>query len=516
VTAAVRETSTGREYDADLPPDLVTMLNFTARSVPEKTAFIDDQRSVTWTAFAHEVEVLAGRLGGVGISPGDRVALLFGNGIPYTVALWAVWTVGGIVVPLNTRLQPDEMVPLLRDATPRLLLAGRGRAEAGAHVGAAVGVPVENEANGRLLADAPRAEASPAVAGQAPAAIMYTSGTTGRPKGVVITHANAIQTSGTCTLVVGRRPDDIELIMVPQFNITGLNAQTVPVVHLGMTAVLLDGFDPADVLSLAAQHRVTVTVGASTMWWRIIEAAEGRSQDLASLRLATYGGSPMPTALLDRMRKSLPGAGFGNGYGMTETCSMITYVGGRNAVERSHTVGRPLPITDLRLVDPATGEDTPSGAVGEIAVKGPQLSPGYWSAKGLVPLTDANGWFRTGDAARLEEGFVVLQDRLKDVIKRGGESIYCIEVEELLHQHPAVLEAAVVGVPDPIYGQRVKAHIVLKPGSVATSDDIKTFCRSRAAAFKSPSFVEFQTALPRNPGGKVLKAELRRTPPAVE
>ena len=171
---------------------------------------------------------------------------------------------------------------------------------------------------------------------------MYTSGTTGRPKGVVISHGNALQNSVTCTAVIGRRPGDVELVMVPQFNITGLASQTVPAMHLGMTAVLLDGFDAERALDAIGRHRATSTVGAPTMWWRLLEVAESAGRtELDGLRLALFGGAPMPTALIERMRQAMPQATFGNGYGMTETCSMITYVGGAEAVSHAHTVGRP-------------------------------------------------------------------------------------------------------------------------------------------------------------------------------
>lgn len=515
MTAPLREGPRGREYDG-LPADTVEMLAMTAQAHSERTALVDARETLTWAAVRDEVEALAGRLVGAGTGRGDRVALLFGNGVPFVVALWAVWRVGAVAVPLNHRQRTHELVPLLRDAKPSLLLVGRGREELGQALSEQAGIRASHEVDGRSLSEQSSQPVPPhSAAANEVAALMYTSGTTGEPKGVVITHRNLVQTGGTCTLVLGRRTDDVELVMVPQFNITGLAAQTVPVVLAGMTAVLLDGFDPAEVRRLVALHRVTVTVGAPTMWWRVLEHGDGHAgpvPELASLRLAAYGGAPMPAALLSRMRDALPQAAFGNGYGMTETCSMVTYLGGEEALVRPHTVGAPLPITDVRVVHPGSADEVAPGDVGELLVRGPQVALGYWSDGEVVPSVDEDGWYRTGDAARIEDGHLVLQDRLKDVIKRGGESIYSFDVEEVLNAHPAVREVAVVGVPDPVYGERVMAHVVLHPGAASTEDELRSFCRVRAASYKTPSFIAFHTELPRNAGGKVLKAQLRRSP----
>jgi acyl-CoA synthetase (AMP-forming)/AMP-acid ligase II len=217
----------------------------------------------------------------------------------------------------------------------------------------------------------------------------------------------------------------------------------------------------------------------------------------------------MPSALLTRMRTALHSATFGNGYGMTETCSMVSYLGGEDALLHPESVGRPLPVTELRILDPERDADVEAGAVGEVTVRGPQVGVGYWVDGEVRPFVSSDGWLRTGDAARVVDGLIVLADRLKDVIKRGGESIFSVEVEEVLYQHPQILEAAVLGVPDDVFGEKTLAVVVTKPGSTISPDDVQRHCKASLAQFKVPSYVEFVDELPRNAGGKVVKSLLK-------
>lgn len=502
-----------RGYPGVRHRSLAAMLAVTAAERGDKRAFVDDRGEIGWAALGRAVDACAGRLIASGVGPGDRVALLFPNGIPYVVATWATWRIGAIAVPINARLQPNEMVPLVRDADVALLLAGAALRDEAAQVAELAAIPVAHEdADGRHLAELAPAELPPLPEDpEAIAAIMYTSGTTGRPKGVVLSHRNLLENSRTCIDVIGRTADDVELICVPQFNVTGLGSQTVPVVDGGMTGVLVAGFDVPRVLDAIVRHRVTSTVLAPTMWWRLLEHEAFATTDVGSFRLALFGGAPMPTALLERMRAALPDATFGNGYGMTETCSMVTYIGGDEIVAHVDSVGRPLPVSELRIVDPTRGADVADGEEGELWFRGPQVARGYWrNDEATAALFADDGWLRSGDVGvRGPDGVVVLRDRMKDVIKRGGESIYSFEVENVLHQHPAVLEAAVVGVPDEVYGEQVGAAVVVKPGADVTPEAIVAFCREHLARFKAPRIVVLVEALPRNAGGKVLKAALR-------
>jgi acyl-CoA synthetase (AMP-forming)/AMP-acid ligase II len=480
---------------------LPEMLERTVAERGDELAWVDGEREQTWSEFASEVEELAARLAALGVGAGDRVAMLYANGTAYTASVFAAWRLGAIAVPLNGRLLARELRVLVDDAEPAVVLVGPGFDEAAAEL-----APVRRDLDDVAAARPPAA----VVEDSTPAAIMYTSGTTGRPKGVVVTHRNLTQNSRTCIDVIGRRAGDVELVMVPQFNITGLGSQTIPVVDAGMTGVLAPRFDTTLVLDLIERHRVTSSVGSPTMWWRLLDDETFAGRDLTSLRLVLYGGAPMPGALMERLRVAFPQASFGNGYGMTETCSMVTYIGGEEILARATSVGRPLPITELRVVDPETGEDVARGEVGELLFRGPQVSTGYWRNPDATAALFSDGWLRTGDAGLVDgDGFVELRDRLKDVVKRGGESIYCFEVENVLYEHPAVAEAAVVGVPDEVLGERVKAVVVAKPGEHVSADEVVEFCRERLARFKTPSVVEFRPELPRNAGGKVLKHLLK-------
>lgn len=508
---AVRDARGISHYALPHPIDLVVMLDETIARVSTKDAFVDRGRALTWREFGAGVEALAERLSGSGVTSGDRVALLAGNGVPFSTAAFAVWRLGGVLVPLNHRLTSGDLGALLADSGARILLIGSAHEELG-RAAAPGDLPVAiADDDGVFLSTAPvGALPSRSPGSDAAAAIMYTSGTTGRPKGVVITHANALENSGTCTAVIGRTEADRELIMVPQFNITGLCSQTIPAVQLGMTSILFGAFDAAAALDAIERFGATSTVGAPTMWWRLLDTAETTgSSALGGLRLALFGGAPMPTALLARMREAMPSATFGNGYGQTETCSMVTYIGGQEALLRPDSVGRALPITDVRIVDPQTRVPVADGEPGELLVRGGQISAGYWDAGTVRPIADADGWVSTGDAALLDDGFVVLRDRLKDVIKRGGESVFSFEVEDCLAQHPDVMEVAVVGLPDEQFGEIVAAAVVARPGTVLDDPTLRAHCASHLARFKVPRHFEVLPELPRNAGGKVLKNELR-------
>jgi long-chain acyl-CoA synthetase len=505
----VRVASDGlREYQRAAPPDLYGLLDSTAAAWPEKTAFICDGETVSFADLRAGVLAQAAALATAGVTPGGRVGILLANSISFVRTVWAIWRLGAVAVPLNHRLHVDELVPMLRHADAKLLVTGGVHGARGHEIAARVG----------LVALRPNTEVSGSLTSRpatidtgSPAAILFTSGTSGEARGVVLTHRNAIQSSLTCLEVVGRRHDDVELICVPQFNVTGLVAQTIPAVQAGMTTVLCGAFEPGAVLSAIVDQGVTAMVAAPTMWHRILAHPDLGRSHASSLRLVLTGGAPLPQRLLDRLRCAFPAARIGNGYGMTETCSMVTYIEGNELRRRPDSVGMPLPITDVRVVDPETGSEAPPGAPGELWCRGPQIASGYWRNDEATAKLRSGDWLRTGDIATIEPGgLIVLRDRIKDVIKRGGESVYCVEVEAAIGSHPDVVESAVVGVPDAELGERVGAVVVVAPGSTVTAVGIQESCGRRLGHFKVPAVIEFADALPRNASGKVLKGEIRK------
>jgi long-chain acyl-CoA synthetase len=345
----------------------------------------------------------------------------------------------------------------------------------------------------------------------APAVLMYTSGTTGRPKGAVGTHANLVHSCETYRRVYALGDGERSLVTVPLFHVTGLIAQLLTMTHVAGTTVLMPRFDAAEALRLLGAERITHLIAAPTVYVMLMTQPGYRTAAPPAFHVAGYGGAPIASETVRRLRAWLPGARLHNTYGLTETASPATCLPDADALSRVASVGRPVPVAECRTVDPETGRDTAPDAVGELWIRGPMVTAGYWAnpaatAQAIVE----DGWLRTGDLAAIDaEGYVTIKDRIKDMINRGGEKVYCVEVEEVLCGHPGVLEAAVVGVPDPVYGEVVKACIVPRPGAVLDPDDVRQWVRARLAKFKTPELVEVHPALPRNPNGKVVKHQLR-------
>ena len=364
------------------------------------------------------------------------------------------------------------------------------------------------------------------------ATIFYTSGTTGKPKGAVGTHRNSVSnlmnlffvsTVGTLRRSgsvgdAGSGTQNANLLSVPLFHATGCHALLVTNTAAGGKLVMMHHFDPERALELIEREHITIFGGVPAMVMQVIDSPNFAKRDTSSVRSISYGGAPCPPDLVRRIKEHFPSGAPGNGYGLTETSAMTTMNSGDDYVRKPDSVGPPAPVCDVAVVEEDyDGEEPPAGQApdpertGELWIKGPNVVRGYWNRPEDTALTFTRGWLHTGDVARIdEEGFVHIVDRAKDIIIRGGENVYCVEVEAALYEHPAVADCAVIGVPHPVLGEEVGAVVVLRPGTDVGADELGRFVGERLAAYNVPSRFWFRAEpLPRNPAGKVLKRQLR-------
>jgi len=342
------------------------------------------------------------------------------------------------------------------------------------------------------------------------AAIFYTSGTTGFPKGAMTTHEGFLSNIETCRRV-SLLPFDGSmrtLVSVPLFHVTGCNSQFLVACEGGSATVIMPAFNVQDFLRLIQEERINTLTSVPAVYWLAMNQKNFRELDTKAIIRVSYGGAPIAPDLVGRIIEAFPNARVGNGFGLTECTSVATFLPHEYSRLRPETVGFAAPVVDLRLDNVIPGQD-----VGELLIRGPNVVKGYWNKPEATAETFANGWLHTGDLARLDEqGFVQIVDRKKDMVNRGGENVYCVEVENALAAHPAVYEVAVVGVPDKMMGEKVGAAIVIKPGLTAEAGDILDFAKEHLADFKVPQFLVLRSeALPRNPSGKILKKNLRES-----
>ncbi|MEW2358945.1 class I adenylate-forming enzyme family protein [Spirillospora sp. NPDC029432] len=474
-----------------------------------------------------------------GVAKGDRVAIAMRNYPEWSVAFFGTALAGAVAVPLNAWWTAAELEYGLTDSGAKVLVADAQRAARLAEALPRLGLPaVVARPDGPLppgavsyqdfLGDVDPATEPPAVEldPEDDATIFYTSGTTGRPKGALGTHRNittnpislaygtlsaAVRGGGElATLMAPQRR--VTLLSVPFFHATGCHSVLVSSALQGGTVVLMYKWDAEQALRLIEREGVTGFGGVPTMAWQVLTSPKFGDYDTSSLTGVSFGGAPAPPALLGTITERLPARAPGNGYGLTETSSVTTYNGGANYLERPDSVGPPVAVCDVKVVDPAGGGELPTGEVGELLIKGPNVIKGYWNRPADTERAfTAGGWFRSGDLARLDaDGFVYIVDRAKDMLIRGGENIYCAEVEAALYEHPAVADCGVIGVPHDVLGEEVGAVVLLRPGAELTADALRAFLAERIAAFKVPAHVWFRDReLPRNPGGKLLKTRLR-------
>jgi long-chain acyl-CoA synthetase len=418
---------------------------------------------------------------------------------------------GAAVVPMNPLLKAREIRYYLQDSGARLVVTAPASAEAAAEAAGAIGIEsvvVDGVQPDALMAG--DATADPAArTDDDEAAILYTSGTTGPPKGAELTHGNLSGNARTTAqTLLEATPDDVIMGCLPLFHAFGLTCGLNAAVLSGASVALLPRFDGAAALSIIERDQVTLFEGVPTMFSRMLHAPNAGSVDVARLRLCVTGGAAMPVDVMRSFEQTFNCVVL-EGYGLTETSPVVTF-NHPGASRKVGSIGTPIAGVEVRLVD-EHGKDVPDGEVGEIAVRGPNVMNGYWGKPEETAEAIPDGWFRTGDLARRDvDGYLFIVDRKKDMIIRGGENVYPREIEEALYAHPAVAEVACVGIPDPDLGEEVGAAVVLKPGASADPDELQAWVKVRVAAYKYPRHVWLADSLPHGPTGKILR---RAVPP---
>jgi len=504
--------------------NLTQPLHKACRERPAATATISGGRRQSWQQLAERVARLAGVLRAAGLQAGDRVGILGLNSARYLECLYATWWVGGVINPINTRWTAPEIAASLDDCATRLLLIDaefRHLLE-----------PIRShsrcldcvlDTGGEASAGAPAYE--DLLAGAVPmadvwrggsdlAALLYTGGTTGRPKGVMLSHDNLAINALAALAAAPRLSSPVALHVAPLFHVGGLSfllqlASRLP------CHVMMSSFEPAAALRLIEQERVTECFLVPTMIQRLLAAPDFERHDLSSLHTLIYGAAPIDPVLQGQLRQQLPAVGLVQAYGQTEAAPVVTILGAEHHEARGPypgkvaSAGRPIGITELCILG-ASGAEQPVGEAGEICVRGPTLMQGYWGQPELTAATLRDGWLHTGDVGHLDEdGFLYVVDRLKDMIITGGENVYSVEVEKVLLGHPAVGLCAVIGVPDDRWGERVHALVVRHPGLAVSANELLQHCRLQLAGYKCPRSVEFRSDLPLSAAGKLLKHLVR-------
>ncbi|MCU1623672.1 MAG: long-chain fatty-acid-CoA ligase [Frankiales bacterium] len=485
--------------------NLSDLVRDAAAATPDKAALLFHGETLTWAELDARVSAAARGLQALGAAPGDRVAIHLGNTPDFAVAYFGSLRAGCVALPVNTSYTADEVGHVLSDSGASIVLTGVATASL---VSAPTVVVTASQQWRQLLAD--RTAMASVGGGEDLAVLLYTSGTSGRPKGAMLTHrallANLEQAAQIDPPVVAS--DDIVLLVLPLFHVFGLNAALGSVARHGATGVLTERFDPVETLELVRRHGVTNVVGAPPMYvaWSMLPDV---GDAFSSVRLALSGAAPLPPAVLHRVL-DVTGHHVFEGYGLTETAPVLTTTL-MSEVAKAGSIGRPVPGVELRLVD-ERGSLVEEGDPGEIIVRGANLFSGYWPDGADGP--DADGWFATGDVAVLDDdGDLHLVDRRRELILVSGFNVYPREVEEVVATLDGVLEVAVLGIPHPYTGESVKALIVLEPGASMSADDVIAHCATSLARFKCPTAVSFVDELPHSATGKVSKGRLRELNP---
>ncbi|MBW3601400.1 MAG: acyl--CoA ligase [Actinobacteria bacterium] len=496
----------------DRPPTVVDVLHRATAAYGGRVALVADGRGVTYRELAELVEGAVERLREEGVRPGDRVAVALRNGLDLAVALFACARGGFVMVGLNVRLRPPQWAYMLRHSRAVLALAADDLApelRRAAHEG---GLPASavREVGDHLVGRRRAWSYSPA---QRPDegdtfAVVYTSGTTGRPKASQVVHRCSVHSALSYVHLLGLDGRDRTAVLFPLSYITGLHAHVLPMMMVGGVSVLVPDASPRRFTDILRDQHVTWMYTVPSFWLMLLREPAFSSPDLDHIRLGAFGGSSFPAHAVARIRERLPHIRLHDVYGLSETHSPATMLFDSEMTGRAGSVGRPLPCMEAMVVDDH-GHELPAGDAGELWLRGSLVTSGYLDDPVATKDAITDGWLRTGDMARLDDGYVYILDRRKDMINRGGQKVFSVEVERLLVSHPAIADAAVVGVPAGLASEAVACFVVPAEQGRVTAREVRAWVRDRMVDYAVPRHVRVVDDLPRNPTGKVLKQRLR-------
>ncbi len=497
------------------------LLERRTKLTPWRVAVVEDAtgRRFTYADLNERADRAAGFMQRLGVREGDRVAILAHNGVAYVDLLYGLGRIGAILTPLNWRLVANELAYIVNDCQPRVLVCAPEFAATVAEMRPSVQVPAYVGLEGAALegacsyeeglADAAAPAGRPADDDESICCILYTSGTTGRPKGAMISHRQVFWNCVNTVISWGLTEHDVSPILTPMFHSGGLFVFLAPLLYVGGRVVVARPLDADAALRLIERERCTVILGVPTLFQMWLQSPVLPQADLRHVRWFVSGGAPCPVALIEAWRGA-SGTVLRQGYGLTEVGVNCFTMTDEEAVARAGSVGKPIFHSQVRIVNQA-GQEVPPGEVGELIIAGPHVCSGYWRNPQATAESLRDGWFHTGDMARMDgEGFCYIVGRYKDMIISGGENIYAAEVEAVFREHPAVADAALIGKPDARWGEVGLMVVVLRPGAAAAAEELLAFCQDRLARYKIPKEIVFTDALPTSPYGKVLKPELRK------
>lgn len=488
---------------------------------PDRIAIISEEKRFSYKSFNQRVNQLAQAMRRYGCNKGDRVALMFFNTHHFAEVYFATIKMGALITPVNFRFVGEEIEYIVNNSESSFFFFAKEFQETITSIYQRlhtvknfVGVNVGKEDFAHdyesFLSLGESYEPEVDIGESDPCQIMYTSGTTGKPKGAVITHGNVLW--NLMNTILGREdhPEEISVIIGPLYHTAALNNHFTIQVALGGTSILVKKFDPEIVLQYIEKEKVNVISGSPAMYNLLLQYPTLDHFDTCSITKCTAGSAILPQEIKERLLEVFPKAtGIYDVYGCTEASPTITILSGRDSFRKHGSVGPPVPFLQARIVN-EDGRPLPPNQIGELVCQGPNVMQGYYKNEEATKEAVKDGWLYTGDLATVDEdGYLYIVDRKKDMIVSGGENIYPREIEEVLFRHPAIADVAVVGIPDPIWGESVKAFIVLKHGKMVDEQEVIDFCKSHLASYKKPRAIEFVSSIPKNPSGKTLKRLLK-------